>query len=61
MSAQLLTAGESYFLCKDSEPVELNPCSGDALFPASWTAREAAEWREKNLTPGPEWPHAPGQ
>lgn len=57
MSAKRLKRGKSYFICADKgDPVELNLASGDVLFAANWTAEMAAAWREKTLTPGPEWP-----
>lgn len=62
MSARSMAVGESYFICSDAEPVELNAGSGDVLFPICWTVEMASNWRERNITPGPEWPpRAPGQ
>jgi hypothetical protein len=57
MSGQLLVAGESYFIASDEgDPAEVNVGSGDVIFSKNWTRQQAAEWREANLTPGPEWP-----
>lgn len=63
MSAEKLAISESYFISGAGDPVELRPISGDVIFPRLWTLEMAASWREKNLSPGAEWPRpdVPGQ
>ncbi len=56
--SNVLPRGESYFICGHGEPVELNRCSGDVLFPRSWSIEQAARWRQRHIVPGPEWPTA---